>query len=451
MAESLWGQFQKFRDQNQAEVKKANAPNLLGVRPSEKEIYQNAPLENLKSLGNTIAAGGQAMVDRQREVRARAMGENPQLLPTPEMDAARRLTPASPLVPPASTSAPAPDSLSGSLGAAAYPNDNSISNLGNRAAAQDLAARGQGALLANQGYQPISDQGMSGIMRQVTPAPGFGPENPNRVPGLGQSAGTTIYQVPGVQGQATFQGVPAQQRGTLSAPDQGNGGTVEGNVAAMNRQIEALRSLREAQNPGITTRQGSAQVASPDAPDLWARPGDSWGDSGKRQQEYQGLLREAGNESGWGASKRAAAKIATAQGLAAPGLEAAKLQQEQQVSANTRDAQNAQARASLYGHQIDAQNKDREFGLQQQNYELNKSKAGMEQQTAQVQQALLGVNAQKGASDLERETALNDILAKLQQTDPKSPEYKKLSDLYMLGKRGMEPKADPYASLVAPQ
>lgn len=347
-------------------------------------------------------------------------------------------------------SLPVPGSLAGAIGAANYPNDNSISNLGNVASAQGLARQTQGALLANQGYQPITDQGMGGAMRQVAPTPGFGPENPNRVPAPGQSAGTTTYQVPGVQGQAVFQGLPAQKSGTLSVMDQGNGGTVEGNVAAINRQTEALRSLREARNPGITTGE-LGQVQEPKVPDLFARPGDSNGDSGKRQQEYEGLLREAANEKGWGASKRAAAKTAVAQSLIEPGMAAAKAQQEQQAAQGSLAGHLAQADAARYGHILDSQNKAREFGLQQQNYELNKGKAGMDQQTAQMQQGLIDVNVMKGKSDLERETALNDIMAKLQQTDPKSPDYERLSRIYMLAKRGMEPKADPLTSLTQSQ
>lgn len=74
--------------------------------------------------------------------------------------------------------------------------------------------------------------------------------------------------------------------------------------------------------PQSSLPQSNGVLNRPDAPtfDPFSRPGDSWGDSGKRQQEYEGLLRAAGNESGFGGSKRASAKIAAAQGLMAPGL-----------------------------------------------------------------------------------------------------------------------------------
>lgn len=63
-----------------------------------------------------------------------------------------------------------------------------------------------------------------------------------------------VYGADGRQGAMTITGPDRRAGGgTLSVLDQGNGGTVEGNVAALNRQTEALRDLREAQNPGITT------------------------------------------------------------------------------------------------------------------------------------------------------------------------------------------------------
>lgn len=71
----------------------------------------------------------------------------------------------------------------------------------------------------------------------------------------------TDYSVYGDNGRQGTLSVTGPDRraggGTLSILDQGNGGTVEGNVAALNRQTEALRSLREARNPGITTGQAA--------------------------------------------------------------------------------------------------------------------------------------------------------------------------------------------------
>lgn len=71
----------------------------------------------------------------------------------------------------------------------------------------------------------------------------------------------TNYATP--QGTMSIAG-PSQRMGggTVSVMDHGNGGTVEGNVTAINRQIEALRSLREAQNPGILAREAGTTPPS---------------------------------------------------------------------------------------------------------------------------------------------------------------------------------------------
>ena len=139
--------------------------------------------------------------------------------------------------------------------------------------------------------------------------------------------------------------------------DQGNGGTVEGNVAAINRQTAALTSLREAQNPGITTGTGAyAPRQESAAPvDPFARPGDGIGDSQARASQYENLLREAAGERGIGGSKRAAAKVAAANALMAPGLKLAELGQEGQRSKDSLAAQVAQNQAA---------SADRRFGVE---------------------------------------------------------------------------------------
>lgn len=64
-----------------------------------------------------------------------------------------------------------------------------------------------------------------------------------------------IYETPYYDQQgnliATITGPDkAKGGGTVSQPDQGNGGTIEGNVAALNRQYEALKSRNEAYGLG---------------------------------------------------------------------------------------------------------------------------------------------------------------------------------------------------------
>lgn len=112
--------------------------------------------------------------------------------------------------------------------------------------------------------------------------------------------------------------------GTVSAPDQGNGGTVEGNVAAINRQIEALRSLREARNPGITTGAVAASAPMPSF-SPFDRPGDGRGDREMRQNRYDSMLEEAMTGRGLSRGRRQAL-LNGAQGLLAPGL--ASMQQQ---------------------------------------------------------------------------------------------------------------------------
>ena len=83
----------------------------------------------------------------------------------------------------------------------------------------------------------------------------------------------------------------------VAAPDQGNGGTVEGNVAALNRQIDAMRSLREARNPGITT--GANQGAFGDLVSI-GTPGGNFGDEAMQQEQAKSMIRQA---SGTGLSR----------------------------------------------------------------------------------------------------------------------------------------------------
>lgn len=211
-----------------------------------------------------------------------------------------------------------------------------LSNLGQKMAFEGKATAG--------GYTPIADNAPKGVASGMPIA-------------VKRSGTTTDYLTPKGTVSLTggILGVPQRVGGgTVSAPDQGNGGTVEGNVAALNRQIEALRGLREARNPGITTGGGAVvpQAAAPADP--FSRPGDSWGDSEKRRNEYQGLLREAANDKGI-TSRQREAKIAAAQALVTPGIETAKLRQEGQRARDSLAAQLAQNQAA---------SEDRRFGVE---------------------------------------------------------------------------------------
>jgi hypothetical protein len=85
------------------------------------------------------------------------------------------------------------------------------------------------------------------------------------------------------------------------------------------QQANQVRSVATTPSPAPTS---NGALNRPDAPsyDPFSRPGDGNGDSQKRQQEYEGLLRSAASQTGFGSRKRAAAMINSAQGLLAPGL-----------------------------------------------------------------------------------------------------------------------------------
>lgn len=121
----------------------------------------------------------------------------------------------------------------------------------------------------------------------------------------------SVYGQNGPQGALTITGPDRRVGGgTLSAPDQGNGGTVEGNVAAYNRQIAALQDL-SAYKQG-TTPATSMGIASMPNFDPFARAGDKFGDSQMRAAHYDYAARHGDSKA--------------AQAILAPGL--ATLQQQ---------------------------------------------------------------------------------------------------------------------------
>lgn len=117
---------------------------------------------------------------------------------------------------------------------------------------------------------------------------------------------------------------PQQPTITTALPTKsayGNDMSLANRMNAGADQMKAARmgtgSTQSATAPAV-----SSGLSRPEAPsyDPFSRPGDGNGDSQKRQQEYEGLLRSAASQTGWGASKRAAAMTVAAQGLLAPGL-----------------------------------------------------------------------------------------------------------------------------------
>lgn len=294
-----------------------------------------------------------------------------------------------------------------------------------------------------EGYKPVESG--SNVLTQGSTQTGMMP-NPNQAKGEPASVPqyTTNYKALNDKGVASTMTIVGPDKrvggGTVSVMDQGNGGTIEGNVAALNRQTAALTSLREAQNPGITTGTGAfAPRQESAAPvDPFARPGDGWGDSEKRYQEYQGLLREASSGKGLTKNQRAA-KINAAQALAAPGLEIAKLGQAGQNSKDSLAAQLAQNQAA---------SQDRRYAT---DATLNGQKLTAEQQAKQNEIAAFSARTQRDTSERKAPESGTSEQARLQNQliltsiDPKATPAERAQAAEALKRFPGYKPPDPYA------
>jgi hypothetical protein len=245
------------------------------------------------------------------------------------------------------------------------------------------------------------------IYRSTTSAPGFGQDNPNRIPAPGQIAGTTNYAVLGVSamgggspGQAVFQG----QRvggGTMSVLDQGNGGTIEGNVAALNRQYEALKSRNQAYGWG----GGGGMPAGPDAQTLanlanpFYQPGQGYGDEIMARDRFMRQMNRKGGEGRRSFAQRQQGALAQLQGLQEQGqqraqgaLGLANLGQKQQQMGY--EAQLAQQKALQ-----DAQQFAATYGMERRKVGLSEANAAAEAQRNAINDKL---NAAKIVADIQR-------------------------------------------------
>lgn len=348
-----------------------------------------------------------------------------------------------------------------------YPDNESISNLGNYADATDLAARSAKAV----GIGASSDYAAAdpGRVRLTNAAQGqessqsVVADPSKQIGGSVAADGTTtqnyetnytIFGKNGQQGTASITGPDKRVGGgTVSVMDQGNGGTVEGNVAAINRQTAALTSLREAQNPGITTGTGAyAPRQESAAPvDPFARPGDGIGDSQARASQYENLLREAAGERGIGGSKRAAAKVAAANALMAPGLKLAELGQEGQRSKDSLAAQVAQNQAASADRRfgVESASEDRRYATDA-SLAGNRLKAERDAERLKIDaedMATRRYSALAGRPGVEREyLATMDQRAKA--TDP--AQIQRLDEKLKALKEFKRAPDDPYADFATP-
>lgn len=264
------------------------------------------------------------------------------------------------------------------------------------------------------------------IYRRTAVAPGFGPDNPNRIPGPGQIAGTTTYTPLGVsaigggQGTATFQGLPKPGGflGYAGIPETAQMNQEQAtayNVANLNRQIEAMQSLREAQNPGITT--GQAGRAFGDVVSF-GTPGGNYGDEAMQRQKVLGMLADAGRT---GVTK--ARRLALLEGA----QQMAGLPQPPGVTRLPGGEQADPYKMALL--QLDAN----KFGLDQQRFGLDQNKARQEAALNQQRQAL---DAHFKLPKDEQDTRMNQLQAAYytaaMKSGPESPEAKKLATIINL-------------------
>lgn len=171
-------------------------------------------------------------------------------------------------------------------------------------------------------------------------------------------------------------------RGGFAVMDQGNGGTVKDNVAAINRQTDALRSLNQARlnDPNVGAFHFGETGTRPDP---FARPGDSFGDSQMRAAQYESILKDMTGP-GIGGRQRAAMGQA-AQGLLAPGIAA----MQQQYHADDMASRERTAALGLQSQQ--AQHAD-EMALRQQHLGIEQMNANTAQAAGQQQGILRGLD-----------------------------------------------------------
>lgn len=238
------------------------------------------------------------------------------------------------------------------------------------------------------------------------------------------AGGTTEYTHLGKSGigTATFQGLakPGGFLGYAGTPET-KGMTQEQatayNVGNLNRQIEAQRSLREAQNPGITT--GQAGRAFGDVVSF-GTPGGLYGDEQMQAQKRQGMLDNAARP-GIGRNRRQALLQAAGQMAAMP--ESPSVKRLQETPAPGIDPY------QLGKLQIDQQR----LGIDQQRLGLDQAKA---QQEAGAKNLQYELDAFTKLPKVDQETRLSQLQAKYLEESQKngnaSPEAKRLAGILNL-------------------
>lgn len=213
------------------------------------------------------------------------------------------------------------------------------------------------------------------------------------------------------------------------------------NIAQMNRGADAMRDLR-ATRLGIDRSvldQMEGRAGNYAAPangiaasggagnfDPFARPGDSYGDSQMRAQNYESMLKQAATGTGITAKQRSAL-AESAQGLLAPGAligqqgqAAADLASRERIAGMGQQAGIARAtldaQADLARQQFDQRNQDRQFGLDVARFNLdaNSKRAPLSPYETELQQARA---KQEVGQEQKQRTGASDLQDLLAKTD----------------------------------
>ena len=226
---------------------------------------------------------------------------------------------------------------------------------------------------APQGYQQVGNSGYFSQSQLMSPGTQAyqGAMRERLGGGQGSFAGGSeaLYdrRYMGPAGSAVGYSSAAPGTGTLSVADQGNGGTVQGNVAAINSQIAALRDLNKARLDDPYTGRASfgAGTANP-----FSLPGDSYQDSRGRAAMFDQLMRDA--TSGTKREQRGATAglqslMNILQGNQQQALGLAQIDQRRQSSIAEAVAQQYQAAVQQQQQQQQAERQslqdDRRYGL----------------------------------------------------------------------------------------
>lgn len=305
-----------------------------------------------------------------------------------------------------------------------------------------------GTLLQPKPRDPTAEQAKNLSFMGQKIGQGYTPIAPEETTLVRTQNGVTDYQTP--KGSITMP--ENAENGVLGVPSRQGGGTlsvlsgrtpeeqalIDARVDSLNRQTEALRQYNI--DTGRSYAPGSSlAVPTAEPVDLFARPGDRFGDSQMRQAQFEGLLKEAASVRNVGGGRRGRARdaeqrkamIDAAQGLLAPGLGAAEMQGKQQASRDSLLGQLAQAGATQSATQQKSQTAREQLALDQH-------KANQEQQIKGGELTLNALKTYQGMGEAQQQQAKADL-------------YQAYADAVNQGDQAMISKLQPLMDYLYPQ